>query len=619
MGAIIKRAGKLFLSIWFIGVGFMLANHAHGQENKLTIGYELKAYTSVSEVKQGFSGPLGSERKGFVTLHFARDLSRNFYFDFSGDFLIPKRRDPVANGPLSYNAANVGMSIGAHLSKSFDFFLGAKGGLLWNMRIQSEDIFGNRMWQLPKQNQTNFKGTISAGLRYQILDFLALQTSVSRHFYQSPTLNPKGEPLMIPASDELSLSPYSINAGISIDNPWEANLNPDHEPTYRRGAPIVEDRKLSVSYDMRGYSYSYLPNSDFEGSLNLVRKGFLRLNYKHYLSNHFFLETSGGYMLPNAGDTFFSGGPLNFQAANLDLKMGIRWGKVSLFTGMEGGVLWDIGIKTRHGPDKISWDEPRNVKSTLTGGFKAGMEYHIWKYLSAKAQLFYNTFQNSSLKADQYGSQVPAITEAEFAPFSAGIGVSISIPWKSRYNKGGGRRPRPPAPVTAPPGGVAEGNQAEAQTEADQVVQRELPPEVTRPPESTPAQLSFTNPIPARKVMTSNFGDGRGHEGLDINANVGDEILSVAKGEVILAGWVGGYGRCVKIRHPAGFISIYGHLSKFDVEVGDKVEKGTRIGLAGNSGDSTGPHLHFEILRMDLPINPRRYIIYNWESLRTGN
>jgi len=160
----------------------------------------------------------------------------------------------------------------------------------------------------------------------------------------------------------------------------------------------------------------------------------------------------------------------------------------------------------------------------------------------------------------------------------------------------------------------SDGDTANDQTEQNNEQQQpELPPMVERPPESRPAQLSFTNPIPAQDIMTSYFGDQRMHEGLDINAEKGDDILSIAKGTVVKKGWNGRYGQRVVVEHPAGFKSIYAHLSSVDVNEGQEVAKGTRLGAAGNSGDSTGAHLHFELLRMDLPINPRRYIIHDWE------
>ncbi|MDZ7682804.1 MAG: M23 family metallopeptidase [Fodinibius sp.] len=88
-------------------------------------------------------------------------------------------------------------------------------------------------------------------------------------------------------------------------------------------------------------------------------------------------------------------------------------------------------------------------------------------------------------------------------------------------------------------------NPATTKNQQQDKQEQELPPMVERPPESTPAQLRFANPIPARDIMTSYFGDQRMHEGLDIDAEKGDDILSIAKGTVVKKGWSGRYGKRV--------------------------------------------------------------------------
>jgi murein DD-endopeptidase MepM/ murein hydrolase activator NlpD len=270
-------------------------------------------------------------------------------------------------------------------------------------------------------------------------------------------------------------------------------------------------------------------------------------------------------------------------------------------------------LKTQTSAENIQWESPANIQSSFTAAFKAGMEYHIFKNLSVKAKFFYNSFQHSELQPEYSSSLTPAVSNAQMAPFSAGLGISVSIPWKSDHNKGAPPRRAPPPSPEGPAPPEPDDQQTNQRDEQTQQQEQELPPMVERPPESTPAQLSFVNPIPAQDIMTSYFGDQRMHEGLDINAEKGDDILAIAQGTVIKEGWSGRYGKRVVVRHPAGFKSIYAHLGSIDVEKGQAVDQGSRLGGAGNSGDSTGAHLHFELLRMDLPINPRRYIIHDWE------
>jgi hypothetical protein len=89
-----------------------------------------------------------------------------------------------------------------------------------------------------------------------------------------------------------------------------------------------------------------------------------------------------------------------------------------------------------------------------------------------------------------------------------------------------------------------------------------------------------------------------GHNGIDLAASVGVPILASADGDVIIArfgGWNGGYGNYVVIRHSNGSQTLYAHMSAISVSAGDFVKQGNVIGAVGNSGKSTGPHLHFEI------------------------
>lgn len=97
--------------------------------------------------------------------------------------------------------------------------------------------------------------------------------------------------------------------------------------------------------------------------------------------------------------------------------------------------------------------------------------------------------------------------------------------------------------------------------------------------------------------VTSNFGYrwGRLHAGTDIGIPTGTTVRASRSGKIITAGWLGGYGNCVMIDHGDGVTTVYGHLSQVLVSVGQYVDQGQQIALSGNTGRSTGPHLHFEI------------------------
>lgn len=103
---------------------------------------------------------------------------------------------------------------------------------------------------------------------------------------------------------------------------------------------------------------------------------------------------------------------------------------------------------------------------------------------------------------------------------------------------------------------------------------------------------------PAQGTLTSGYGWrwGRMHAGIDIAAAIGTPIFAAASGVVTYAGWDdSGYGNLVEIKHPDGSITLYAHNNRILVREGQQVEVGQQISEMGSTGNSTGPHLHFEI------------------------
>lgn len=99
----------------------------------------------------------------------------------------------------------------------------------------------------------------------------------------------------------------------------------------------------------------------------------------------------------------------------------------------------------------------------------------------------------------------------------------------------------------------------------------------------------------------------RFHSGMDFSAKIGTDIYATGDGKVTMAGWKQGYGNCVMIDHGYGYQTLYGHMSKFKVRVGQKVKRGEVIGAVGNTGKSTGPHLHYEVIVRGHYDNPSKY------------
>lgn len=384
-------------------------------------------------------------------------------------------------------------------------------------------------------------------------------------------------------------------------------------PAFAQFGNIPEDRRIDVGYKLKGFAYSYVPNQYYDGGQSLIRKGFVTATYKHYLTDHIFYNLDGGFLLQNQQTSFF-GGPIDFNAAELGSAIGVRWGNVSLYTGLTGGLNWNYEIRFKSSTGETLWKEAKAPHHSLYGGIRAGFKYHLFSFLTLKSEIRNTHYNTPNIEPVAGPARIPAIEEAQLAQFSASVGISIGIPWSKRSQNPpenssypSNRTPVTEATNTGDANAVAETAEGNAEPAAPPE-----PPPITRPPESVPAPLAFSNPVGADHIVTSPFGDNRGHEGWDIDLNIGDTVKAVMDGRVSITSWVGAYGKMVELQHPAGFSTRYAHLSKVLVQNDDRVDRGDPIGLGGNSGRSTGPHLHFELLRHGFPVNPRPFLPLNW-------
>lgn len=103
------------------------------------------------------------------------------------------------------------------------------------------------------------------------------------------------------------------------------------------------------------------------------------------------------------------------------------------------------------------------------------------------------------------------------------------------------------------------------------------------------------------------WSSGR-HTGLDFAAPVGTPVMAAESGTIKSAGPAGAYGNLIEIRHGDGTTTLYAHLSGIDVRQGQKVQRGQTVGALGNTGNSSGPHLHFEVRTNDKPVDPEQYL-----------
>ncbi len=129
---------------------------------------------------------------------------------------------------------------------------------------------------------------------------------------------------------------------------------------------------------------------------------------------------------------------------------------------------------------------------------------------------------------------------------------------------------------------------------------------------STPS-VSASNKMNASNTKEKNNVQGEAeqmqfHKGLDVAVAYGSNVVATAAGTVIFSGVKGGYGNCVIISHGNGLSTLYGHLSQLIAKTNDKVKVGQLIAKSGNTGRSTGPHLHYEVHKNNTPINPKLFM-----------
>ena len=128
--------------------------------------------------------------------------------------------------------------------------------------------------------------------------------------------------------------------------------------------------------------------------------------------------------------------------------------------------------------------------------------------------------------------------------------------------------------------------------------------------------MPVRKPLPGDLEVSSGFGVRRDpflgrpamHTGLDLRGDIGEPVRATADGKVEIAGWDGGYGNMVEIDHGHGLSTRFGHLSKIEVKVGQKVHIGDVIGRIGSTGRSTGPHLHYETRINGEPVDPQKFL-----------
>jgi murein DD-endopeptidase MepM/ murein hydrolase activator NlpD len=332
----------------------------------------------------------------------------------------------------------------------------------------------------------------------------------------------------------------------------------------------AQDWRLSASYGIQNVGFNYVPNQLYQGDIDAVAKGMVELELERYLFYRFYVGGKLEYLVHNEQNMFI-GGPVNFGQVNLGAIAGLQWPKWGIYGGVKVGSVHDFSVRAQNQNGDISWVEPVETASSLTTSFTGGIKYYLLNFLRLQFEVTQTNFTPQDIKTPTSYTERPAFTTFDMNPISFSVGVSISIPWN---------RPA-----------------------------REKNPDRELPPLMRVSSVDFAKPM-EKTFVTSPFGPrwNDTHEGIDLDAGLRDKIFAAEKGIVTKAGKGSGYGKMVIIKHAGGYETVYAHMSRIKVKEGDRVRKGDVVGLAGNTGTSTGVHLHFEILKDGKPVNPEAYV-----------
>jgi murein DD-endopeptidase MepM/ murein hydrolase activator NlpD len=336
-----------------------------------------------------------------------------------------------------------------------------------------------------------------------------------------------------------------------------------------------QNTRLSAGYSLRNFTVQTVQNPDFVGDIGFTQKGLLHVEMEQVFRHSYFLGVKGDYLIQNQ-NSGFTGGPVNFNQLSLQTNVGLQWDRIGIYAGVNAGYIWDLTFNpmgdSADGNNRV---KPSGQPNSLFGGLQIGARYYLFKYLRLEAEFRNSGFLKNRFTPVSNQASESVLESVHLNPTQFSIGLSLSIPIRT------GNRNRSATGIGSSPSMI-----------------------------STTGEVRFRSPVDGPAHITSSFGRrwGRMHEGIDIDAQKGDRIRAAADGIVIEAKNSLSYGRMVVIRHGTSYNTYYTHLSRIDVRTGDRIRVGDVVGLAGDSGVATGVHLHFELRRDGIPVDPERYI-----------
>lgn len=337
-------------------------------------------------------------------------------------------------------------------------------------------------------------------------------------------------------------------------------------------AASAQDWRLSANYNIQSVSLNYVPNRTYRGDIGAVSKAMLEFELERYLFYRVYLAGKAEFLIHNQQNLFI-GGPVNYEQFNLGALAGLQWPKVGVYGGVKLGSIWDVRVRATSPTNRNqTWVAPEEFTGQLTTGFTVGIKYYLLNFVRLQAEVNHTYNLPKNIVPQGSFTENPAFRSFDFNPVSFSVGISIGLPWS---------RPK----------------KSEKRTETK------------LPPLMRVSSVNFSSPL-KDTFVTSEFGPrwNSEHQGIDLNAGLRDNILAVEQGVVVKAGNGRGYGKMVRIKHSGGFESVYAHMSRINVKEGERIRKGDVVGRAGNTGTSSGVHLHFEIIKDGKHVNPLSYI-----------
>lgn len=336
--------------------------------------------------------------------------------------------------------------------------------------------------------------------------------------------------------------------------------------------------RFSGGYTVQHTEFEAVRHPGYSGTVSPVVKGGIHLQAERYLMYRLYAALSTN-VLVHQQETNFLGGPVDFEQVDVGLNLGMQWSRMGVYAGVQTGRLWnlrwrgtapdgsEVSLRSLEGEPDAFW----------TTGWKAGATYVLLPWVRLFGEAVNHRPLTGTLQATDRVGYTPHVQQGSFGDWSYRLGLTLSIPWHSNRRARQVER-RGSLPASMEMGGVR-----------------------------------LRSPLDEQTEVISRFGRrwGRLHQGVDLRAGRGTTVVAAEDGVVLEARTSSGYGRMVLIQHANGYQTRYAHLQRIRTRSGQTVRQGERVGDVGDSGTTTGVHLHFEVLKDGRSMDPESVIRFD--------